>query len=118
NDLIQLIGSQGISLDESDTDSNGRKVYLIIPPAWHSEELADLMCTIDSMMVSNCQPRVEHISVHSQEPRHQVPSNLVNEDAVAPPGLPLNCYKGSWLMSLLPNERKKLNAWVDKWYNF
>ncbi|KAI6145145.1 hypothetical protein BKA82DRAFT_20809 [Pisolithus tinctorius] len=118
NDLIQLIGSQGVSSDELDTDSNGHKVYLIIPPAWRSEELANLMCTIDSMIISNHWPRVGHRSVRGQEPRHQVPSNLINEDAVAPLGLPLNCYKGSWLTSLLPNKRQKLNAWADKWYNF
>ncbi|KIO09207.1 hypothetical protein M404DRAFT_132594, partial [Pisolithus tinctorius Marx 270] len=118
NDLIQLIGSQGVSSDKSDTDSDGHKVYLIIPPAWRSKELANLMCTIDSMIISNCQPRVGHRSIHGQEPRYQVPSSLINEDVVAPPGLPLNCYKGSWLTSLLPNERKKLNAQADKWYNF
>ncbi|KAI6039284.1 hypothetical protein EDC04DRAFT_2895363 [Pisolithus marmoratus] len=47
-----------------------------------------------------------------------IPSSLVNEDVVAPLGLPLNCYKDSWLVCLLPSERKKLDAQANKWYNF
>ncbi|KAI6017915.1 hypothetical protein EDC04DRAFT_2546570, partial [Pisolithus marmoratus] len=108
NDLMQLIGSQGVSSDESDMGLEGQTVYQMISPAWHSEELANLMCSIDSMIISNHCPRVRHRSIHGQEPRQHIPSDFVNEDVVAPPGLPLNCYKECWLMSLLPSERRKL----------
>ncbi|KAI6095734.1 hypothetical protein EV401DRAFT_1167181 [Pisolithus croceorrhizus] len=118
NDLMQLIGSQGVSSDESDTGLEGQKVYRMISPAWRSEELADLMRSIDSTIISNRRPRVGHRAIRGQEPRQRIPSDLVNEDAVAPPGLPLNCYKESWLMSLLPSERNKLKAIMNKSYNF
>ncbi|KAI6157719.1 hypothetical protein BKA82DRAFT_4009982 [Pisolithus tinctorius] len=65
--------SQGVSSDKSDMDSNRHRVYLIIPPAWHSKELANLMHTIDSTIVSNYQPRVGHRSVHGQEPGTEYP---------------------------------------------
>ncbi|KAI5993846.1 hypothetical protein EDC04DRAFT_2586421, partial [Pisolithus marmoratus] len=110
NDLMRLIGSQGVSLDKSDTGLEGQKIYQMISPAWCSEELADLMHSIDSMIISNRHPRVRHRSIHGQEPRWHIPSDFVNEDVVAPLGLPLNCYKESWLMSLLPSERRKLKA--------
>ncbi|KAI6041037.1 hypothetical protein EDC04DRAFT_2988060, partial [Pisolithus marmoratus] len=87
-------------------------------PAWCSKELADLMHSINYLIISNHHPRVGHRSICSQEPRQCIPSNFVNEDVVALPGLPLNCYKDSWLACLLPNERKKLNARADKQYNF
>ncbi|KAI5987372.1 hypothetical protein EDD15DRAFT_2173637, partial [Pisolithus albus] len=118
NDLMQLIGSQGVSSDESDTGLEGQKVYRMISPAWRSEELADLMRSIDSTIISNRRPRVGHRAIRGQEPRRRIPSDLVNEDAVAPLGLPLNCYKEGWLMSLLPSKRKKLKALTNKSYNF
>ncbi|KAI6165339.1 hypothetical protein EDD17DRAFT_1472674, partial [Pisolithus thermaeus] len=118
NGLMQLVGSQGVSSDESDTGLEGHKVYWKISPAWRSEELANFMHSIDSLIISNRRPRVGHRSIRGQEPRWCIPSNLINEDAVAPPRLPLNCYKDSWLACLLPSERKKLNAWADKRYNF
>ncbi|KAI5993844.1 hypothetical protein EDC04DRAFT_2982589, partial [Pisolithus marmoratus] len=118
NDLMWLIGSQGVSSDELDMGLEGQKVYQMISPAWCSKELANLMCSIDSMIISNCHPRVGHRSICSQEPRQHIPSDFVNEDVVAPLGLPLNCYKESWLMSLLPSERRKLKAQVNKLYNF
>ncbi|KAI6046843.1 hypothetical protein EDC04DRAFT_2539549, partial [Pisolithus marmoratus] len=118
NDLMQLVGSQGVSSDKLDTGLEGHKVCWKISPAWHSEELADFMHSIDSLIISNRHPRVRHRSIHGQEPRWHIPSSLVNKDAVAPPGLPLNCYKDSWLACLLPSERKKLDAWANKWYNF
>ncbi|KAI6131848.1 hypothetical protein EV401DRAFT_1883845 [Pisolithus croceorrhizus] len=118
NGLMQLVGSQGVSSDESDTGLEGHKVYRKISPAWCSEELANFMHSIDSLIISNRHPRVGHRSIRGQEPRRRIPSNLINEDAVAPPRLPLNCYKDSWLACLLPSERKKLNAQADKRYNF
>ncbi|KAI6010624.1 hypothetical protein BKA83DRAFT_4132466 [Pisolithus microcarpus] len=114
----RLVGSQGVSSDESDTGLEGHKVYRKISPAWRSPELADFMHSIDSLIISNRHPRVGHRSIRGQEPRWRIPSNLVNEDAVAPPKLPLNCYKDSWLACLWPSERKKLNAQANKWYNF
>ncbi|KAI6039282.1 hypothetical protein EDC04DRAFT_2552197, partial [Pisolithus marmoratus] len=118
NDLMQLVGSQGVSSDRSDTGLEGHKVYQKISPAWCSEELANFMHSIDLLIISNCHPRVGHRLIHGQEPRQHIPSSLVNKDAVAPLGLPLNCYKGSWLACLLSSERKKLDAWANKWYNF
>ncbi|KAI6119529.1 hypothetical protein EDD16DRAFT_1442852, partial [Pisolithus croceorrhizus] len=118
NDLMQLIGSQGVSSDELDTGLEGQKVYQMISPAWCSKELADLMHSIDSTIISNHCPRVGHRAICSQEPRWHIPSDLVNEDMVAPLGLPLNCYKESWLMSLLPSKRNKLKVVMNKSYNF
>ncbi|KAI6037532.1 hypothetical protein EDC04DRAFT_2897491 [Pisolithus marmoratus] len=93
----RLVGSQGVSSDELDTGLEGHKVYQKISPAWHRSGT-------DQFMVKS--PGGIYLAALSMRMWWH------------PLGLPLNCYKDSWLVCLLPSERKKLDAQANKQYNF
>lgn len=71
---MQSVASNGISSDESDPEAEtGHKTFRRISPVWRSEALRGFL-------------------------RHF--SNLKNLDAVAPLGLPSNCYDEDWVSQL------------------
>ncbi|KAI6017912.1 hypothetical protein EDC04DRAFT_2902365 [Pisolithus marmoratus] len=77
NDLMWLIGSQGVSSDESDMGLEGQK-------------------TPQSFPITAPESGTDPFAVKSQG----------------------SIYQESWLMSLLPSERRKLKARANKLYNF
>ena len=119
NDLVQFMGSGPMSSDESDPDESGpQKSFRRITPAWRSQELGDLLHSIDHTILLNRRPRVGHRAIRGQDPRQRKHTALINQASVALPKLPYNCYDATWLASLRPSESKLLDMKLDKRYDF
>lgn len=119
NELMQLMRSTAMSSDESDSDEvDSLRFFQTIAPAWRSQELGDFLHSIDEQILQNRRPRIGHRAVRGAEPRRRKHTLRVNEESVAPPSLPSNCYDSAWLASLRKGEQKLLQVRKDVKYNF
>ncbi|KAI6099393.1 hypothetical protein EDD16DRAFT_1526792 [Pisolithus croceorrhizus] len=95
NDLMQSVGSQGVSSDESDTGLEDHKVYQKISPAWH-------------------RLGTDQFTVKSPGGIYPVTSSTMMQ--WCPQDFPSTAIRtAGWDVYCLVRER---NAWADKWYNF
>ena len=109
NELMQLMGSTAMSSDESDPDEPGlQRSFQRIIPAWRSQELGDLLHSIDQMILMEWRPHVGHQAIQGSEPRQWKHTIMVNKASVVLLKLPYNCYNATWLASLQPGEKKLL----------
>jgi hypothetical protein len=114
--LVSCMGQVGVSSDESDEDGPVRR-YVRITPAWRSEQLSQLQDCIDSAKSASQKPRPGHRRTLGNRPRSRINANRRNNDAIAPPGLPRNCYDPTWVQSLRPVDLAELDI-VDCDYDF
>jgi len=109
--LMQSLTSQGVSSDESDSgDDTSHKAFRRISPAWRSEDLQGFMWALDCVIQANRRPKVSHCSIRGAEPRRRLLGSTKNDNAIAPPGLPRNCYDEAWLSTLTAKELRMLNV--------
>lgn len=108
SDLMVLLGSQAVSSDESDSEAE-TKSFRRISPTWRSMDLQGFLWSLDTVIRENRRPKVGHRSVRGAQPRQRNYSALKNIDAVAPPGLPENCYDEDWASQLNNLQTRELD---------
>ena len=115
--LLEAIGVQGMSSDES--DYGGREVvYGRILPEWRSQELQDFLWRLDDVQDEVSKRPVGNRRHGPQRGRRRLRTNLkINKASTAPPNLPRNCYRPSWLKVLRTYQLRQLNI-VDDNYDF
>ncbi|KAI5989517.1 hypothetical protein EDD15DRAFT_2171281 [Pisolithus albus] len=115
--LIKDLGTQAMSSDESEDEVRRTISYPRVYPAWRSEQLATLLWQADDVAAANATVSIGKRKKAGTQLRLRPHSGKVNTKAAAPPRLPRNCYKTSWLASLLPRQVKALRV-QDKDYDF
>jgi hypothetical protein len=106
-----------MSSDES--DYGGREViYNRIHPAWRSQELQDFLWQLDDVQDKVTKRPVGNRRHGPQRGQRRPRTNLkINNMSIAPPNLPRNCYRPSWLKGLRTHQLKQLNIVNDN-YDF
>lgn len=97
-----------MSSDESDSESPGdyRRVY----PSWRGPQLEMLEWRIDTVVAELRKPKIGHRRKPGKAPRRRNHTSLENPEAIACPGLPVNCYDPAWLKTLRPGELRNLKV--------
>ncbi|KAI6146391.1 hypothetical protein BKA82DRAFT_4393517 [Pisolithus tinctorius] len=115
--LINGLGTQAMSSDESEDEVRRTISYPRVYPAWRSNEFASLLWQADDVAAANATVTIGKRKRAGTQLRLCPHSGKVNTKAAAPPGLPRNCYNASWLASLLPRQVKALRV-QEKDYDF
>lgn len=96
-DILEALGPNGMSSDESDVDCNTRQLtYTIVKPDWRHPDLHNWLKVFDQLHHRN------HINSWSLDKRGAFPhirigSQKVHRKVQVPAGLPINAYDPKWL---------------------
>ncbi|KAI6045488.1 hypothetical protein EDC04DRAFT_2518636, partial [Pisolithus marmoratus] len=109
--LLEALGTQGISSDESDPEEPGRSAtYPCIYPQWHSQQLSTFLWKLDVIIekihaspVGRCKRGGNPLCIHPHTRKY-------NTTAAAPIRFPHNCYDKDWLDSLPVQSKAALQA--------
>ena len=108
--LIQYLGAQAMSSDESEDEHRRTISYPRIYPCWRSQQLAAILWQADTVSeVIRSQPLGRRKKPGTQL-RIRPHSSKYNETAPAPIGLPRNCYDPYWLAGLTEKTKKELKV--------
>ncbi|KAI0318022.1 hypothetical protein OF83DRAFT_1057561 [Amylostereum chailletii] len=123
--LLDMVGTQGISSDETDTererqayrDPNLPKAYRRILPGWRSLEFTNFMWKLEKISRERRFTPVGRRSKPGSDRCARLYSGRVNYSSMAVPGLPRNCYSTEWLATLRPHDRERLQVldWDYDW---
>jgi len=106
--ILETLGAGGMSSDESDLDTDGRKVYFMKRVSWHPRVLTHRMMVIDrdrnvTTAYNNTNP--------GNPPRLCKRRNNATEMVRnALPGLPINFYDPDWYNGLTDRQKKEIRA--------
>ena len=115
--LIQYLGAQAMSSDESEDEHRRTISYPRVYPRWHSQQLAAILWQADAVSeMIRSQPLGRRKKPGTQL-RIRPHSGKYNETAPAPIGLPRNCYDPCWLAGLAEKTKKELKV-QDADYKF
>ena len=115
--LVNYLGTQAVSSDESENDARRTHNYPRVYPRWRSEQLAALMWLADAVATENDAIPLGTRKKSGALFRFRPHTGKYNDQATAPVGLPRNCYDSKWLASLPPRivQRMKIQ---EKDYDF
>ncbi|TFK61739.1 hypothetical protein BDN72DRAFT_903827 [Pluteus cervinus] len=111
--LMDLLGSQAASSDESDAPQGPkRKVYRRLVPVWRSNALGKFLGQLDLIHDEEAAAKA---LLRGKQPQGSSPhtrqySGVENKESKAPEGLPLSCYDCGWYTSLTLHQKKFLRA--------
>ncbi|KAF8961278.1 hypothetical protein BDZ97DRAFT_1760015 [Flammula alnicola] len=106
--ILETLGAGGMSSDESELDSDGRKVYYVKGMSWRRKTLTARMIIIDrdrniTTAYNNTRP--------GNPPRLRKRRNNPTDTARnALPGLPINFYDRNWYSQLTDRQKKEIRA--------
>jgi hypothetical protein len=107
--LIEQVGNQGISEDESETEIvGGREVttYTVLELSWRSKALGALY---SSILLKKAATKSLSIGCRrasrGNKAQERLRTGRIAEDPVVPPCLPINCYDSQWLKELRSSGR-------------
>lgn len=109
------MGTQADSSDESDdeeahaTSVRGTRSYTRVAPAWRSRRLGEFLWDLDAIAQQQRQPKSGCRRIPGAAPRHRRHSQKINDNTIAPAGLPRNCYREEWLAGLWPFQLEALS---------
>jgi hypothetical protein len=116
-DIMEQIGTKGVSSDESDF-SKTPEVFWRVSPCWRLAELELFLYRLDKIYVAKKTTNIGHRRRPSGCPQRQrLHSDKVNHNASVPQGLLRNCYDAEWLISLSRFNKGKLEV-QDMDYDF
>ncbi|KAJ3499653.1 hypothetical protein NLJ89_g10076 [Agrocybe chaxingu] len=122
--LFERMGVDGVSSDESDTESDSKgfkcdRVFTQVLAPWRSKEFQDLQYVADESLARLRRPKVGCTKVIGSKSRLRVHSTVakINMDSLVPIGLPRNCYASAWLNGLSPSQTGDLKI-LDFLYDF
>ncbi|KAI6135268.1 hypothetical protein EDD17DRAFT_1502129, partial [Pisolithus thermaeus] len=111
--LLEALGTQGMSSDESDTEVPGSSrptTYPRIYPKWCSQQLSAFLWKIDVIVEKIHASPVGRCKRGGNPLRIRPHSSKYNHAAAAPIGFPRNCYDKEWLDSLPVRSKAALKA--------
>jgi hypothetical protein len=109
--LLEQMDVNGVSSDVSDPNCEEGREFTRVSPVWRSDQLAGFLWRLDEVVKHNRIPKIGHRRIRGQQPRIRHHSTTqINHEALAPPGLPRNCYSEAWLATLRPHELNDLRA--------
>ncbi|KIJ59344.1 hypothetical protein HYDPIDRAFT_170843 [Hydnomerulius pinastri MD-312] len=98
--LLEALGTQGMSSDESEDESRRSSQYPHMYPSWRSRRLSSLLWQLNPVVDKmHSTPIGTHKRPGSQMQVRPHTQNC-NIKAAAPVGLPRNCYDAQWLSGL------------------
>jgi hypothetical protein len=106
--ILETLGAGGMSSDESDLDTDGRKVYFVKRMGWRPGVLTCRIMLIDrdrnvTTAYNNANP--------GNPPRlRKRRNNATGTTRNAPPGLPINFYDPDWYNGLTDRQKKEIGA--------
>ncbi|KAI6016509.1 hypothetical protein EDC04DRAFT_2903234 [Pisolithus marmoratus] len=115
--LVNYLGTQGISSDESKDETRRTISYPRVYPCWCSQQLSALMWEVDLAILEFLSITIGKHKKASTQLRNRPHSEKFNNAAAAPPGLPVNCYDATWLSLLHPRSKKQLRVQEEE-YDF
>lgn len=117
-DVLDALGPDGMSSDESLVDSDTRQpTYTIVKPDWRHPDLHNWLQVFDQLHHRN------HINSWSVDKRGAFPhiragSQKVRKKLSAPKGLPINAYDPKWLEAREALYLKHVLSPCPEQYNF
>lgn len=115
--LIQYLGAQAMSSDQSEDERKRTISYPRVYPRWRSPQLAALLWQADTASKLNRATPLGPRKKPGTQLRICPHTHKYNETAPAPVGLSRNCYEPDWLSKLTEKSKKELKA-QDKDYEF
>ncbi|KAI6027218.1 hypothetical protein EDC04DRAFT_2899234 [Pisolithus marmoratus] len=115
--LVNYLGTQGISSDESKDKTRRTISYPCAYPCWHSQQLSALMWEVDLAILEFLSITIGKHKKAGMQLWNCPHSEKFNDAAAAPPGLPMNCYDATWLSLLHPCSKKQLRVQEEE-YDF
>ncbi|KIN95632.1 hypothetical protein M404DRAFT_165400 [Pisolithus tinctorius Marx 270] len=98
--LVEYLGMQGVSSDESEDEHTRSINHPCVYPQWRSLSLAMIMWQADEVIEENAKIPIDKWKKSGNQLCNCPHSNKFNNNATAPPGLPHNYYDVKWLASL------------------
>ncbi|KAJ7769593.1 hypothetical protein DFH07DRAFT_735937, partial [Mycena maculata] len=97
-DMIEQLGIDGMSSDESDREDiadGGHTKYRVLAPRWRAGCVTPWLRTIDS--TRSMLHKSGDSDVRGSFPRHRIPTNRKSTSTKFVSGLPLNAYDPEWI---------------------
>ncbi|KAI0735955.1 hypothetical protein C8Q76DRAFT_568662, partial [Earliella scabrosa] len=113
-----MSGDEAVVQDSTDNRLKHPRVYHIVEAAWQSEEFKAFVRMLDQWNIEDWGVKVGDKQRGGNSPRERIPlakPRVINSPA--PVGLWRNCYSPSWLQSLKPHARERLQT-IDEDYDF
>ncbi|KAI6104830.1 hypothetical protein EDD16DRAFT_1492262, partial [Pisolithus croceorrhizus] len=116
--LLEALGTQGMSSDESDTKAPGKSTtYPRVYPQWRSQQLSSFLWKLDAIIEKIHALPIGRRKRGGNPLRIRPHTSKYNTTAAAPIGFPRNCCDKEWLDSL--PARSKATLWArDVDYKF
>ncbi|KAI6010236.1 hypothetical protein EDC04DRAFT_2906110 [Pisolithus marmoratus] len=115
--LVNYLGTQGISSDESKDKTRRMISYPHVYPHWCSQQLSALMWEADLAILEFLSVMIGRHKKAGTQLQNCPHSEKFNNAAAAPPGLPVHCYDATWLSLLHPHSKKQLRVQEEE-YDF
>jgi len=114
--LIEELGPEGMSSDDSEIDDDGRKEFKVRRMPWRSKEIETRLIQVDKdRNMTNAYGN----SRAGNQPRHRIRRNAKKLSLRKPSaGYPLNFYDDKWYAGLTKSQQEDLSAtdavdWLD-----
>lgn len=114
--LIEKLGPEGMSSDDSEIDDDGRKEFKVRRMPWRSKEIETRLIQVDKdRNMTNAYGN----SRAGNQPRHRTRRNAIRVSRRKPSaGYPLNFYNDNWYADLTRSQQQDLAAtdpvdWLD-----
>jgi hypothetical protein len=96
--MLERLGIEGMSSDESDRE-NGVMQYRILTPRWRAPEVRIWLWVFDTMHLFDRHHRGTPSGLRGAWPRRRLLGNRTGNSNTFVPGLPINAYSATWLDS-------------------
>ncbi|KAI0367548.1 hypothetical protein BV20DRAFT_1037610 [Pilatotrama ljubarskyi] len=94
--MLEQLGIDGMSSDESDEDSNGCKLFRILAKSWRPDRVTAWLRGFDAVDALTRDAQ----SSRGNQPRRRAVSSKVDDSRAAVKGLPKNAYNPVWYAKL------------------
>ncbi|KAI0716866.1 hypothetical protein C8Q76DRAFT_575933, partial [Earliella scabrosa] len=115
---VHMSGDEAVTMGPGDDRQKHPRVYHIVEAAWQSEEFKAFVRALDEWNIEDWRVKVGERLRGGNSPRERIAlakPRVIN--SAAPQGLWRNCYSPSWLASLKPHARERLQI-IDEDYDF
>ncbi|RDX39950.1 hypothetical protein OH76DRAFT_1366956 [Lentinus brumalis] len=112
-EMLELLGKDGMSSDETDSDrvASGKKKYRIVKSKWRSDSVTQWLKGFDAVEA------IMRTNGRGNVPRTRSISNKVNNESKVVPGLPRNAYDAFWYANVGEFTKAKTRR-REEVYNF
>lgn len=97
--MLDRLGIDGMSSDDSDIDAGGLPQYRVTQPLWRAGSVGTWLRALDVLYLMH--RRESGTTTRGAFPRRRLVTLLSSSSNKFVPGLPINAYKPTWLRSRL-----------------